>query len=513
MPHPSLSRRAATLCGLALLLVAPPLQAAPPGRPAPEVRIVGEPADATPLGLAARVRAHASLLGASSFPTDPTGTPYALDPTLDTQFRFRADYRHAWGADGRYILTLSYEHDLMSGVVLGGPAAFDGVAAPYTADAEKSALRVASARMSLGNALTLTAGAFTSHWGLGLIANDGAHGWTPGSARFSDPRGGDRVLGAVLATGPHLDGELLVFTALESVLADDVLIGDDTAWQAILGALVGPQGGPWQAGLYGVYRAQETTTGKRTTVGVVDVYGKLEDEGADFTLRAELEAALIAGTTDLAPTADHPQHDVLQGGVALRLALEASHGGVALDVLFASGDPAYDDGKQTGFKADRNFDLGLLFNDVVLAARTARTPVRADDPELAAFPAEDLDRLPTRGSATNTVSFFPRGWWRPVAGLELYGGVLIALSASNESDAFNARLAGGSPHNALGGGPATLVATELDAGIRTSGLLWGTRLVLGLEGGVLLPGGGLTGPDGLGEDPIYGGRVLATWEL
>ncbi len=297
------------------------------------------------------------------------------------------------------------------------------------------------------------------------------------------------------------------------MLADDVLIGDDTAWQAILGALVGPQGGPWQAGLYGVYRAQETTTGKRTTVGVVDVYGKLEDEGADFTLRAELEAALIAGTTDLAPTADHPQHDVLQGGVALRLALEASHGGVALDVLFASGDPAYDDGKQTGFKADRNFDLGLLFNDVVLAARTARTPVRADDPELAAFPAEDLDRLPTRGSATNTVSFFPRGWWRPVAGLELYGGVLIALSASNESDAFNARLAGGSPHNALGGGPATLVATELDAGIRTSGLLWGTRLVLGLEGGVLLPGGGLTGPDGLGEDPIYGGRVLATWEL
>ena len=129
------------------------------------------------------------------------------------------------------------------------------------------------------------------------------------------------------------------------------------------------------------------------------------------------------------------------------------------------------------------------------------------------MPAEDLDRLPTRGAATNTVSFNPRAWLRPVDGLELYGGVLVALSANGESDAFNARLNGGSLTNALGGGPATLLATEIDAGIRVSGLLWGTRLVVGLEGGVLFPGGGLSGPDGLGEDPIWGGRVLATYEL
>jgi len=517
-----LSPRWAALCSLTLVFAAapaalaappPPPPVAPAPGPAPEARLVGEAREASPLGLTARVRAHAAVLGASSFPTDPDGTAYALDPTLDTQFRIRADYRHAWGDGGRYILTLSYEHDLMSGVVLGGAEDFDGVDAPYTADADRSALRVASARLSLGNALTLTAGAMTSHWGLGLVANDGAHGWSPGSAMFSDPRGGDRVLGGILATGPHADGDLLVFTGLESVLDDDVLVGDDSAWQALVGATYGPQGGAWQTGLYAVYREQESDTGARTTVGVVDVYAKLEHAGSDITLRAELEAALIAGTTDLAPSPEHPQHDVLQAGAALRFAAEASHGGAVLDILLASGDPAFDDDTQSGFKADRNFDLGLLFNDVVLAARTARTPVRADDPELAAVPAEDLDRLPTRGAATNTVSFFPRGWWRPVDGLELYGGVLIALSPTSESDAFNARLNGGAPQNALGGGPATLVATEFDAGLRASGLLWGTRVVLGLEGGVLLPGAGLTGPDGLGEDPIYGGRVLATWEL
>lgn len=507
------SRGSTLLVGLALTLVAPALHAEPPGRPAPDARIVGSEPTPAPLGFGARVRAHASLLGASRFPTDSAGTEYALDPTLDTQFRIRADYRHAWGDDQRYILTLAYEHDLMSGVIAGGPAPFEAVDAPYGADAEDFALRVASARLSLGHVLTLAAGAMTSHWGLGLLANDGAHGWSPGSALFSDPRGGDRVLRAMLATGPHTEHALLVFAAIDSVLADDVLIGDDEAWQAVFGALLGPAAAPWQLGLYGVYRVQEAGDGDRTEIGVLDLYARIEHAASAFALRAELEAAVIFGTTELAPSPDHPRHDVLQTGLALRLALDACLGGVALDVLYASGDPAWDDDTQSGFKADRNFDLGLLLNDVVLAARTARTPIRASDPELVAVPAEDLERLPTRGAATNTLSFFPRGWLRPLDGLELYGGLLVALSASEESDAFNARLAGGSSRNALGGRPSTLLATEIDVGVRASGLFWGTRLTLGLEGGVLFPGAGLSGPDGLGEDPIWGGRLLATYAL
>lgn len=512
MPYPSLSRRAA-LAGVLLSSWSAAALAEPPGRPAPEARWVGEDLKPTPLGLTAKVRAHASLLAASAFPTDPDGTPYTLDATLDTQVRLRADYRHAWGADNRYILTLSYEHDLMSGVVAGGPRAFDGVDAPYAKDADETLLRVASARLSLGPVLTMAVGAMTSHWGLGLLANDGAHGWTPGSARLDDPRGGDRVLRAMLATGPHTDLNLVVFAAVDKVLGDDVLINDDAAWQAVLGATIGAPTVPWQAGLYGVYRETDHGGGKQTRIGVVDVYAKVQDETPTLTLKAELEAALIVGTTDLGPTADQPTHDVLQGGAAVRLTMDACLGGVGLDVLYASGDPAFDNGTQSAFKADRNFKMGLLLNDVVVAARSSRTPIRAADPELAAVPAEDLDRLPTRGAATNTVSFNPRAWLRPVAGLELYGGLLVALSANGESDAFNARLNGGSLTNALGGGPATLLATEIDVGVRVSGLLWGTRLVVGLEGGVLFPGGGLAGADGLGEDPIWGGRVLATYEL
>lgn len=509
-----------------------PAHAEPAGRPAPDLRY-SQPADEPPLGLRATVRLHASLLGATSFPTDSDGTAYALDPTLDTQVRLRAEYHTDFGSrvlDGhappQLPFALVFEEDLASGVVAGGPAAFDGIEgslagakpsigidAPYTADADDFTLRVASLRFSFGNILTIAAGAMTSHWGLGLIANDGAHGGAPGTGRFSDPRGGDRVLRAMLLTGPHTDEGLRVFAAIDSVLGDDVLVGDDEAWQAVFGVLAGPNGGAWTAGLYGVYREQEATDGDRTDVGVIDVYGRLEDAGPSLTLRAELEAALIVGTTELAPTPDHPTHDVLQLGAAARLAAEWCLGGVELDVLFASGDPAFDDDTQSGFKADRNFDLGLLLNDVVLAARTSRTPLRASDPELVGVPAEDLDRLPTRGSATNTISLFPHAWFRPIDGLELYGGLLLALSASSESDAFNARLAGGQPKNALGGDPGTLLATEVDAGVRLSGLMGSTRLVFALEGGVLLPGGGLTGPAGLGEDPIWGGRALATWEL
>lgn len=480
--------------------------------PAPEHRLVGEADEPTPVGLTAKVRARVSLLAVGDVPTDRDGTTYHLPATLDTQFRLRADYKVALGADKGHQLALAYEHDLMSGVVLGG-ADFEGIDAPYTSDADKHQLRVASLRLTLGEAFTVALGAMTSHWGLGLLANDGAHGYAPGSALFSDPRGGDRVLRALLGTGFAKDLPLFFFVAADKVLGDDVLILDDEAHQFVAGLMLNPPSADEHLGLYGVVRSQEASDGDKTEVKVIDLYGRFQRNVDIGTFRAELEAALIFGTTDLGPTPDHPTHDVLQFGAAARLALDLCAGGFALDILYASGDAAFDDDTQSGFRVDKNFDLGLLMNDVVLAARTSRTPIRAADPELVGVPSEDLDRLPTRGSATNTLSFFPRAWYRPIDGLELYGGLLVALSASDESDAFNARLEGGAPTNALGGESALYLATEIDLGVRVATLLWGTRLELGLEGAILFPGSGLTGPDGLGEDTILGGRAILTYEL
>lgn len=507
--------RLVTATALALAAgLAAPAHASPPRElgPKPEHRLAGESETPTPLGLTAKVRARASLLAVGDVPTDRDGTTWHLPATLDTQLRVRADYKTAINADKSHQLMLSYEHDLFSGVVAGG-ATFDGVDAPYTAEADEHQLRVLSMRLSLGEAFMVAAGAMTSHWGLGLLANDGAHGYTPGSALFSDPRGGDRVLRAMVGTGFSKELPLFVFVAADKVLGDDVLILDDEAHQFVAGAMLGRPTDAQQVGLYGVVRSQEANDGDKTDVGVIDLYARTRHDLGDATFKAELEAALIFGTTDLGPTPDHPTHDVLQFGAAARLALDFCAGGLALDMLFATGDAAFDDDTQSSFRADKNFDLGLLMNDMVLAARTSRTPIRAADPELVGVPSEDLDRLPTRGSATNTLSFFPRGWYRPVDGLELYGGLLIALSASDESDAFNARIAGGEPTNALGGKSSLYLATEIDLGVRAATLLWGTRLELGLEGAILFPGSGLSGPDGLGEDPILGGRAILTYEL
>lgn len=484
----------------------------PDGGPRPATRLAGDADDYRPLGLTAKVRAHASLLTVGDVPTDRDGTTWHLPATLDTQLRVRADYSVRLSDEGGHTLALAYEHDLFSGVVAGG-ATFDGVDAPYTAPYVENELRVASARLVLGQALMIAAGAMTSHWGLGLLANDGAHGYAPGTALFSDPRGGDRVLRFMLGSGFGGDVPLYFFVAVDKVLGDDVLILGDTATQGVAGLMLNPPTAAEHLGLYGVVRSQEAADGAATDIKVLDLYGRISRDIGFGTFKAEFEAALIFGTTDLGPTPDHPTHDVLQFGAAARLALDLCAGGVALDVLYASGDAAFDDDTQSGFRADRNFDLGLLLNDVVLAARTSRTPIRAADPELVGVPSDDLDRLPTRGSATNTLTFFPRGWLRPIDGLELYGGLLVALSASDESDAFNARVNGGQATNALGGAPSLLVATELDLGARVSTLLWGTRLTFGLEGGILFPGGGLTGPDGLGEDPILGARALLTYEL
>jgi hypothetical protein len=139
------------------------------------------------------------------------------------------------------------------------------------------------------------------------------------------------------------------------------------------------------------------------------------------------------------------------------------------------------------------------------------TPVHASDPNLLGIPSDDLDRLPTRGSITNTIAIFPRAWIRPFDGFEVYGGPLIAFSEVPYSDAFNSRLAGGEPKNALDGDAGQYYGTEFDLGMRLTGLLWGTQLQLGVEGAIFLPGDAFVNADGLDMDLVYGGRAMVNY--
>ncbi|MBN1947132.1 MAG: hypothetical protein JW797_15760 [Bradymonadales bacterium] len=488
--------------------------------PAEALAIIGEGTAYSPLfgyqvfgtALAILLAAQARVEDVSALPVDRERTEFALDTVLQMRFRLGATFSSLQSLSP-VLLQAAYEHDFLTGPLLGGPGDIDGIGLPYDQESTRQELRKAFFRLSWRNYLTLGGGMMTSHWGLGLIANDGAHGWEPGSARFADPLGGDRVLRGLLATGPHTGMNLVVSAFADRVEGDESLLSNDRAYQAGGAAMVQVAdrltGNGYELGAYGVVRWFDHPDGATTDARVLDLYGSVSRRlgFADLRLKAQAEAALIWGETDLGASVEYPTHDLLQMGGVLRIALDNGALGGVLDLLVASGDRNDSDGSQNGLKVDPNFEVGLFLFRHVLAAQSGRAPVTAADPELVGEPARDLDRLPTRGSPTNTLSIFPRLWWRPLDGLELYGGALFALSDVELSDPANSRFAG-EVRNALDGDPGRFYGTELDLGVRFRGLLESVMLEAGLEGGVLLPGSALVDATGAAMDPVCGLRAL-----
>lgn len=490
--------------GLALTMAFAPAAFAEPARDdlAAPLRVVGD--DAAPvtrlhyaLGcMCIQAEAHVALDGrvgaTSTFPLDLAATPSASGAAISP--RARVGLVVAAPA-GRVRWLAEYEQDLPTGAL--SRTTPEGLAMPDTESLE-APLRKASLRVMFGR-LIVGGGVTTSHWGLGLVANDGAHGWEPGSARFADPRGGDRVLRAYAATGPYTAVGLVGAVAAERVLDDDVLLrsteldgpASDTASQALATLTVGQPTDHW-AGGYVAYRSQEAADGRvlHATAFDVSVLGH-HHLGRHAKLMLGAEVAYVRGDTTFAPTVAHESETVGQLGVAVRSTLDAGRWGLALDGLAASGDRNSDDGKENAFRANHNFDLGFILFPQVLAAQTSRGNTTAGDPGLVAQPPTGVDRIPSRGAPTNTIAVFPRAYVRPARGVEIYGGPLLAWAATSVVDPFNTAVAGGQPTNALGGTGGRYLGTELDVGARAHLVMWGAEVMVGVEAGVFLAGSAL----------------------
>lgn len=451
----------------------------------------------------------------SPFVIDADGNELRGDASFDVRARVGARF-----STERVLAPIrlygEWQHDLVTGIHEGG---IDRVTDDITLDAPRTAgvetqLRRAYGQLDITPYLHLMGGRMTSHWGLGLVANDGAHGWTPGSAAFTDPRGGDRNLRGMAVVGPFTDHSLALVAGYDVAKADDVLRASDTAWQ-VFGALNYGFGRPTNAGVYVVSRHQESEIdGDTTEVWVVDVTGgHTFDLGGDLSLRVEGEGAFITGETTFGSSVEFDTHTVRQMGGLLRVSFASPHAGAVLDVLYASGDDNANDAVQAGFRADPNLHMGLLIFDDMLAGFTSRQPYTAYDPDLSGLPNEDLDRLTTRGQITNTLAVFPRAWWRFCEGAELYGGPLIALAPEYTVDPFHTRIAGGDPRNAFNVAGGKYLGTELDLGLRYRGLWAGTQLDVGAEGAVLFPGSAAEGADGQPIDPILGARLFVEYAL
>jgi len=484
---------------------------------APTAPVAGAGRGSATIGLG--IDGHASGQRTSAFAVDRQATRSSSDPTISSRLRAHLDAKVASPGE-RWVIDAALGFDLVDGTVLSRTLATLGDKLPDQR-LETMIPQDAWIGVRYGKTAGIKAGLMTTHWGMGLVANDGGAGRSAErNDWFTLSRSGDRVARAQIYAMPFasdpdslLRGWLLSASA-DSVLDDDTLTGpDQKANQYSFATKLYLDKQKW-AGFYGAFRDQHHDDGKTLKVGVLD--GALDFDYRDAAkngLRLEAECAWITGETTLSPTPEHPKHDIAQLGAMGRVSWAGAIPGLTLqlDGGYFSGDDNLDDGRLTSFRADRNVRQGLVLFERLLAWQTGRSRLHASDPSLVGHPAQDLDRLASDGALYNAATVFPKVGYRIGNHVEVYGGALFAFSPSRVYDPYNTRVFGGGyPRNFLGGTPdSRVLGTEFDVGVR--GQLpvpgpWKSTVQLALEYGVLLPGAAIQGSDG-NADPVHATRL------
>lgn len=348
-----------------------------------------------------------------------------------------------------------------------------------------------------------------SHWGMGIVANDGDR-----PPLFGDYRQGDIVERILFATRPFgQSSPFVVAVAGDLVFRDEQakLVDGDRALQGVL-SLAYDQGDN-QLGVYGVYRHQGrdreavdalTPFTEKLEVFVVDVAGKFARPipGLNAYAFGQFEVAMIAGETDIVRTIEQTKNGEREkirsyGGAARIGAVKVKGRGedrygqfvASLEWGYASGDADPNDGTTRRFTFDPNHKVGLLLFDHVLAWKTARAATAAGDPELVARPMPGTHLLPSNGGIFGATYLYPTFIYRPHRALDTKLGIVIAQTTSDVVDPYQLN-ALGRVRNWDGGDSARHdLGIEIDAGFEWRlALGHGLTLQLGAEGGVLFPG-------------------------
>lgn len=229
---------------------------------------------------------------------------------------------------------------------------------PRSGDASTANIAV---KRAWGEVLTgvgqLKFGRMGSHWGLGILANDG-NGWDDD---FGDTV--DRIM-FITKVGPIYVVPMVDKVAESAFFAagsDPVDVGDETLHygsddvdQFILVAVY--RGEVTSAGIYGVYRIQPSTD---TTVYIGDVWGKTKIG----PIAVEAEAVYLQGQTFNFIPPNSPTHlDVNQWGVAVETEVPLNRITPGFDFGAASGDDEEgpSDGDIDNFSFDRNYRPAFL---------------------------------------------------------------------------------------------------------------------------------------------------------
>jgi hypothetical protein len=493
--------------GLLSTVVAAPAWA---GDSLPVVDAAAPPADEPGLlGISAAARATAART--SPYAVDPNGARSSGDLQGASRITLRGEL-DSGDRLGSLGVKLRLGGDFATGTFTGEPT-LEGDRLPGSRF-DAALLTEAWAGVAVKDLVDLRAGVMTSQWGMGLVANDGGQAFDGRRDDwFSLTSTGDRVARAILVVQPFGRFESSLRGLFLAAAADRVIedanarrADGDVANQGVFAARFYAAKNRW-AGLYYVYRDQTYASGRFLRGHVID--GTFDFDLGDHGegLRLQGEGAVILGTTSLAPTPEHPEHDVRQGAAVARVRYDLRPIRLELDAGWFSGDQKPDDGTLTGFKANPNYQQGILLFSQVLGTQSGRARLTASDRQYVGQPADDLDHLATNGSVTSAVTVFPKVGYRHSDLLEVYGGVLLAFAPEIPIDPFTTAVSGGGqPRNALGNAPtSSMLGTEVDLGVSSTLAPDGLPVSFQVraEYGVLLPGGALSGLD----SPIQGGRL------
>jgi hypothetical protein len=349
-----------------------------------------------------------------------------------------------------------------------------------------------------------------SHWGMGLLANDGDH-----PTLFGELRRGSLVERLLLVSRPLGPDEPLQLTVAGDLIFEDRharLTDGDRATQ-LLGALQWIAS-EWKLGVYGGYRyqrADERALAARAPfaewmeVGLVSLAGRFATDTAarDVSAFGQVEISLTGGSTSLVRTAEQIRagdaERILAFGGALVVGAVHETGRdedawgdlvVSVELGYASGDADPGDGVTRRFTFDSNHNVGLVLFDHVLRWKTARAATIAGDPATVHRPAPGLGLHPSEGGVFGAAYLYPTLVVRPWPWLDLKGGVVVAQATADLVDPYHFH-SGGDYANYDGGDERRHdLGVELVAGVDTrlatsSGLVF----TVGAEGGLLLPGG------------------------
>lgn len=401
-------------------------------------------------------------------------------------------------------------------------------------------------------------GATTFGWGQGMLSNNGAGrkdalGREVLDAEFGDRRYGDRSIRAYYATRPlSLFSGGRITENFTAIIGADLVLQDETAklirpthdehrvnadagfferniqdqsYQAVL-ALRHERGG-YSSGLFATRRWLFFPTKRLQDANVTrpfstDLQVWALDLSVDYrttvaegvSVYAGVEGALVTGSTNYVRNASCPGNtdesrcDVLQQGGLARAGISAF--GLTLDLLggYASGDGNPFDANVTNFRMDRDFKVGLILFDQVLAWQSAAQVRRAADPTVTNEPSAGLELLSTAGAVSNAFFINPTLRYEPIDGLNLMGGFVWGLAPERYTDAFWVNVT--SDKTNLFGVPAGRnYGYEFDLGASyTREIAKGIALNLGVQAGYFLPGDAFAVDEaGTRMDPVYLAKV------